>query len=379
MTDPFKQAQENLGNKTLTDAGWTQDSSGFFHDPSNPNVSYQWTGSGYETVPDVPAPSSSNPANNPFQPPPALLGDWNQQNPGWGEIAGSTAMSVLMDPNTLKSDDLYQNRFQPLFNGLYGNIQGTRNVAMGALSQPNYAEQAYGQYQQYAPTDLAANMDPYYDEQRRILNEQMENAFAGRGMSGSTYEMDALGQGLVGLGAEQARAEAQYGLDRQAALTNYAMGLSQAGQGADRTGLAARELALTGLNQADQTGLAGLLGEGKMVGDIDQTTLDAISTFVASGNTAQLLRDSRINSMFGNISSAYNGLSADNKSTIDGMLQQDQDLLLATITGDLQGVYEALQSGRYDDAQVQAFLGLIAGGVGSVGMGLGSQGFNVVG
>ena len=100
------------------------------------------------------------------------------------------------------------NMMQPGAMEQYGqDFRGAMNrQPMGS----NRAEEWFQQFRGSSPPSL----DPYYDHARERQGQDVDNALSARGMFGSSAGMQAYGDAMTGLNAEQANREGDYQLQR---------------------------------------------------------------------------------------------------------------------------------------------------------------------
>jgi hypothetical protein len=250
------------------------------YDPNNPNQDprQQMSSGGPATGPVAPQQPSFGRGNGPFVPNSPLLGSGNPLAPGqqtatqaiygntWLNNAGrqndfvtaadqaayGTPAATAGPPQipgtgadgsgggggyagvgTLQGLDMTQpgalEQYQQQMGGYFGTPSLSEMYAKQALSNgtgpdvTNRAEQAYQQFAGSQP----ANMSPYYDNQRRIAEENIRKTMAARGSYGSSASDDLYNEMYTNLAADQAQKEAQYGLSRGQLLGSLAQGADQ--------------------------------------------------------------------------------------------------------------------------------------------------------
>jgi hypothetical protein len=175
----------------------------------------------------------------------------------YGQAAGSTASAGAYG------------QAQP---ALSGQSAQERFAATADPSQQTNATAA-GQYWnslQGGANLPARDMSAYYDRARETGAAGLDKAAAARGMFGSTAALDQQRQLQSDIGGQQARDEAQYGLDR-AGLSDQIMG--GASSRADSAGLG-RFNSLLGAAGGSDAGLLGRIGQlGNMAGGVDSAGL----------------------------------------------------------------------------------------------------------
>lgn len=183
----------------------------------------------------------------------------------------------------------------------------------------NNAQQAYSQFQSSQP----ANMNPYYDRQRDVMQNRMNTQLGARGQYGSSVGLGQLASGYADLGGQQARDEAQYGITR----ANTA---GQLGRAADTSSAAQSQNDLSWLN-----GLGGIAGQGEnaMLSRLGQGQNAATAAETQAMNRGQHLFDN--NMSFGDRMSGMMG------ETYNDMFSGDKGLLEDALGGRAAGATEA--------------------------------------
>lgn len=214
-----------------------------------------------------------------------------------------------------------------------GNTPGVSNEAQGA----------YSQFQAQAPADI----DPYYAFQRQQLNNTMNTQLAARGAYGSSYGLGQLATGQAALGAQEANANAQYGLQRASTAGNLA-------RGADTSSLAQSSNSLGWLQ-----GLGGIAGQG------ENAMLSRLNAGENAGLAAQGAQRNRAQDFFNNemaMGNTYAGMQGD---TYNQMFAGDEGLLENALGGRAAGASEAYNQNVNQGNALADTAGAVAKGVGA--------------
>lgn len=250
--------------------------------------------------PDTPAGGAGGPGQNLSSAPDP--GTYNS-GPGPGPLQGLD----MTQPGALEK---YQSDHAADFNA--PTLSGM--FAKGAMDQygkpqqvTDNAQTAFNSMQSSVP----ANMDPYYDNQRRIANENINKSMAARGAYGSSAANDQISEADTNLAADQAQKEAAYGLNRSSLLGSL-------GSAADASSLNASgnqrswEGVLGGLaTGADSASLSKLIGGANVAGSAQgaQTTRgqNAFGNNLAIGDRMSGI----MGAGYGNLFGADEGLAKD--------------------------------------------------------------------
>ena len=158
------------------------------------------------------------------------------------------------------------------------------------------AQGAYNQFQASAPADTS----PYYDLAAKKLQNQMQGAAAASGMAGGSVARGQMLDSLAGLRGQEALANANYGLQRGQTAGNLASGADASSRGASQDQLGwMNGLGNLGMG-IDQSHLAGLSAGMGAAGQADQTGLAAIMGGQQGANAAQAAARTRGQDYFGN-------------------------------------------------------------------------------
>lgn len=183
----------------------------------------------------------------------------------------------------------------------------------------NNAQQAYQQFQSSQP----ANMDPYYDRQRDVMQNRMNTQLGARGQYGSSVGLGQMASGFADLGGQQARDEAQYGLSR----ANTAGGLAR---GADTSSAAQSQNDLSWLN-----GLGGVAGQG------ENAMLTRLGQGMNAATAGQTMQANRGETFFNNNMALGDRMSGLMGGTYNDMFSGDEGLLENALGGRAAGASEA--------------------------------------
>lgn len=167
----------------------------------------------------------------------------------------------------------------------------------------HYAEDAY-LAALHGPT--SAGLNPYYDNARRVAQEQIDQRLSARGMYGSSAADNAISEAMTNLGAEQANREADFALRREGLMGSLGAGAdasSVAGVGSDRAWLGA---------------LGGLAGQA------DSANLNRLNSGMNAAGAVQGAQRTRGQDMFHNQLDAGNALSDMMGSWFKSMIGGDQ-------------------------------------------------------
>lgn len=221
-------------------------------------------------------------------------------------------------PGTLNGLDMTQpgalEQYQSQHAGAFGQPTLSQMFAKNATAQyggpqqvTDNAQTAFNSMQSSVP----ANMDPYYDNQRRIANENINRSMAARGAYGSSAANDQISEADTNLAADQAQKDAAYGLNRSSLLGSL-------GSAADASSLNASgnqrgwTSALGALAQGgDSSGLQNLVAGGNLAG----AAQGAQTTRGQNAFTNNLTMGDRMSGImgtgYGNIFGADEGLAKD--------------------------------------------------------------------
>jgi hypothetical protein len=208
----------------------------------------------------------------------------------------------------------------------------------GTPTTSNNAQQAYQSFNQSVPADMSS----YYNNAQRLQDNAINTQMAARGSYGSSNAIGQLGAADTNLRANEAQANAQYGLQRAGLMgtlgsasdqssqaqsqneQNWMQGLSSLGfenqkEGTSRTQLVGQNQ-LQGANT--MSGLIGQNGQAEM--NNDQNLLNAMLQ-AGSGATAD-----QVTAMQNKLAQQQN-TSAQNQSATNGAIQAGTSALTSFV------------------------------------------------
>lgn len=248
--------------------------------------------------PAGPAPSSGPTA--PVDGPPQIgpTGGSGAAGGGGGGGVGPLEGLDMTKPGALE-------QYQKDTGGYFKQPTMSEMFAQGAIDKgggpgvSNRAEDAYQKFNGSTP----ANMDPYYANERRKAEENINRATAARGVYGSSAANDMLGEAFTNLGADQAKAEAQYGLQRGSLLGSLAQGADSSSAAGSRDRLNWTSALSSIANGADASGLSRVVSGANVAGAAQgaQTTRgqNAINNQLAIGDRESGIMGHGYDNIFG--------------------------------------------------------------------------------
>lgn len=270
---------------------------------------------------NTPAPAPNY--GTPYQAPAA-------QQPSWMDLThpGAAENVDLAWFNQPTNSDAALKTYSPLFQD------------MSQTAGPTYSAQAYHDFQN---TPQSAGLDPYYKNAWDETSARLNRELAARGEGNSSFAMDTLRRGAVGLGAEQANREADYRLRRSQ------IGGDLAGRASGES-LSGREAQLS----AAQSGSA-------LAGDADSADLAKRGAGVGAASVVQ-------NAQEGRIRGAYDDVSGMTQNEVQALLPALQANIeahaeLQGMPFELQMAYEVAKQ-KGDEAQannILSFAGTLVG------------------
>lgn len=207
-----------------------------------------------------PAPSTGTQA--PVNGPPTIgaIGDGGGGGSGGGGVGPLEGLDMTkpgaLEQYQKETGDYFK---QPTMSEMFA--QGAINKGAGP-GVSNRADEAYQSFNGSSP----ANMDPYYANERRKAEENINRATAARGVYGSSAANDMIGEAFTNLGADQAKAEAQYGLQRGSLLGSLAQGADSSSATASRDRLGWTSALSSIANGADASGLSRVVSGANVAG-----------------------------------------------------------------------------------------------------------------
>ena len=270
-----------------------------------------------------------------------------QQNPG---LQGGTAFAGDFNMQGPGAAEGYYQAAAPFY-GQQGFGDQWWNQNNQQFNQPGAAE-AYQQQFTDKSQGLDADMGAYYDRAKERSFADIDKQFGARGMFGSSAATSQLGQAATDLEAQRARDEAQYGLSRAAEQRGWA------GLGGQLAG------------QAQQGNLARLMGAGGLAQGFDANALNRVNSGMNAAMGAQDARRSRVQDMFGNVSTPSAALFGMQGSYLPMQIQNDQSLMDSAMLFGTGMAQDMVNSDRYatekmrdDDRHAMDMFGSFMGGM----------------
>lgn len=231
--------------------------------------------------------------------------------------------------------------------GQLNTMQAQPGVNVGQQNMQGFSS-SLGMAQQWAPKPAAAlsfrpqamNLDPYYNRQWSKVSTDVNNAYGARGMFNSSAALEGLQDARVGLAAEQANREADYGLK----LAQY--GLDEGAQGLEREKLGAEyglQLGQLGVQEQTERRQGAELASTEQFKNRDHALrlleerrvgaqgaqLAHQNRLVGGGNAARMSQDARegrVQTAFDNIYRPAEALSNYVGAGLNNMQDQDERL-----------------------------------------------------
>lgn len=208
----------------------------------------------------------------------------------------------------------------------WAGVQGAFNTPHATS---NRADEAYQQFQATQPAD----MSPYFDRARSEGAAGLNTQYGARGMYGSSAALRGLSDMYTKVGAEEAKANADYQLRRGETAGGLARGADTSSLGSSQNELGWITGGANISNAADQNRLAQTLGYGSLAGAADQTEL---AKLLGYGNLATM-SDTQLGNRANDAFNSQLALSDRQAGTITGMGQAGQQ-------ADYQTMIEAIQA-----------------------------------
>ena len=282
----------------------------------------------------APATPGAGAAPAAYQPVPAPSGSGWQGGSQQGQWQGD-----LSKPGAAES---YYDKNAGAFGAPTNASKYWQGVQGSAQTQPqkstNYAKDAYTSFAGSAPADLSS----YYDNADKKLQASMGNAAASRGMLGNTSQMNSLGQAEADLRAQEAQANAGYGLQRAGLMGTLASGADQGSR----------------LNNQDM--LSWMTGLGNLAGQADSTSLASLGIGGQLAGQAQSALAQRGQNYFNNNLNMSNAEAAPIQSLYTQMLNGDTGLFDQGQQLALGGPREALNQSIAGRASTEQGIGELA-------------------
>lgn len=211
-----------------------------------------------------------------------------------------------------------------------GNAMIAHYSQSGTPTTTQNTQQAYQDFRASTP----ANMDPYYDNAERLSNNAINTQMAARGSYGSSNAVGVLSNADTNLRAQQARDEAQYGLQR-AGLSGTLAG------GADASSHTSSQDELNWMNGLTGVGMAvqnANIGRGQtLLGDQNQADATAAGIQATTADQAIQSDDAILTAMM----AAGSGATADEVTAMQNKLAQDQQANANNMAGITAGASAA--------------------------------------
>jgi hypothetical protein len=283
---------------------------------------------------------------------------------------------TLMGPSQAEGG-LYQAGQRLQQPGAVQNFWGSQQGNM--LGHTGNANALHGVFDEWQGT--SANMDPYYDNAvRRSLESVNQNA-AARGVYGSSAAIDSGTEATTNLRAQQARDEAQYGLDRLELGGSLAGDLEQNqldwfGQAGDIATSAeeaevARELAGVEANTA-----MGNIGNDRIellftgAENADDAKVDILSAGQRAGSSAQSGREGRIELGMDSVFQVGDAVGDAAGESISMQNEDQAALLKAAIEASIGRVLSGVEWDKFQREQADKEFANIAEGIKMFGGGM---------
>lgn len=203
-----------------------------------------------------------------------------------------------------------------------------------------------------AQPNLSANMDPYYENAKRRSAEEINSQMAARGMMGGTPGMDRVAESFTDLNAQQARDEAQYGLQRSADMRGWSGLQGQlAGQADQTSALKSQDerswmSGLGDLAMSGQNAWLGRMGQaGQLAGQADQADLSRLNSGMNAAMGAQNAQAGRANQLWDQQMQLSDQLSNGWRQAQENMLGADSSFMDSGMGMELGLGAEALNQG----------------------------------
>lgn len=281
-----------------------------------------------------------------------LQGGFDMSGPGAAEDAYAKNSGQLSTPGSTEqyagqynpmnmggATGAYTQKYNPMAMGgatdKYASNPGSWGDAYGATASGQYWNSLQGQSN--APKDMGAYYDRASDRSAATVNRQA----GARGMFNSSAAMDQLGKTEADIRSQQARDEAQYGL-QSAALQNdimsgasrsadaaaqgrYGMGL-QAAQASDQLGLGRYSAGLQGAMASDSNDLSRFGAGLNAATAADNAKQGRLGLLGQGASAADVSRQGRVGSVYDNLATLSGGLAGTLGGAYSDMFGTDQGL-----------------------------------------------------
>ena len=246
----------------------------------------------------------------------------------------------------------------------WNGLQGNKNPP----TTSNNAQGAYNEFTAGTPQDMSS----YYDTAVRKAGEGIERAFGARGMRGSSAELDQLAESGGNLRAQEARDNANYGLQRAGLAGNLASG-ADTSSGRDITNRLSWMTGLGGLGLGTQNSdLNRLLGAAGIATGLDTSGLNWLNSGMNAALGAQGAMRGRGQDFFNNNLNATTAEMGPMFQAYMSMLGNDQALQQAAIDASTgwarEGANQSTQGRAASEQGIGNLFGLMGGMIGMGGV-----------
>ena len=277
-------------------------------------------------------------------------GAWNA--PGQGENWAANNIQKFDSPLAVENWTS-RNAGQYEAPGMGESFAGQVSNRYGAGNTPSYVSDQYNSIASSIPQDMSS----YYDNARRKAAEQVNAQMAGRGMYSSSSAGDRISEAMTDLSAQEAKDNAQYGLQRgqlglqagQAASQDeqsWLQGLSGIANNAQSLGLQRLSGGLQATNAASDANLQRLSTAGNLANQAQAASQSRLTGGMNAANMAQNAQQGRLGFLVNSQMSLADRLAQQYMGATNNMFAADQ----AALNGAL-GVGQGLAS----DAQQQDY------------------------
>lgn len=230
----------------------------------------------------------------------------------------------------------------------------------------NNAQGAYDQFRGSVP----ANLDPYYNAAIQKAEAGVNNAYGARGQFNSSAALQGVADVNAQLRAQQAKDEADYGLQRSALGGTLAGAADASSRGASQDMLGWLTGGANIAGNADRNALARLMGGGNLAGQADAAGLSSLMSGMNAANMAQNAEQGRANDYFRNLLAMGNAQAGAMGSVYPQMMGTDLSLLDQSNQAMLGYPREALNQGINGRASTEQGL---SNGIGLFGQLMGAM------
>ncbi len=334
-----------------------------------PNTGVNYPGYGPGAWPGWPVPSATVPL-----PKQQFQGDFSKAGPG--EQYFSDNKGAFTQPGQGQG---YWDKNAPQFQQGGPADQYWNGVMGSGQSNPpkstNYAADAYQNVNNSQPAD----MSPYYQNAQRQAAEQINAQYAARGMGRSSGALDQNAEAATNLAAQEAKDNAQYGLQRGGLLGNLAASADQSSRGNNQNQLGW----LTGMGNlglgVQSADLQRLMGGANIAQGLDSNSLAHLAAGMTAGLGAQNAMENRgqnfftNNLMFGKatadpMQAIYTNMLGGDRGLQESQMQMALGVPREALNQDIMNQQMALQNQAAQQASGGGGLGgLLGGGGGGMG------------